>query len=650
MVTVTIDGKKFDVPEGTTLLRAAQSQGIDIPFLCDHPHLTPYGGCRLCLVEVEGARTLQPSCTLPVSNNMVVKTNTKKVLDARKFVLTLIFSERNHFCPYCQVSGGDCELQNAAYHEDMTHWPLQPNWQPYPMDASHPYIILENNRCILCRRCVRACGELIGNYTLGFEERGAKSMLVADTGVPLGESTCISCGSCVQVCPTGALIDRWSAYHGHETSFDITKTICVGCSIGCGIDVLTRDNNLVRIEGDWDAKINEGIICKVGRFEPMVEKCDRVMTPMVRKNGTLKAATWDEALSAISEGITPLKGKNSKGMAALISTRQPVETILNFKNLFENEFGAEMVSTTEEGVHTSGISAFADGFGKPFEASLADLESSDGVMVLSADLVKFHEVAGFFIKRNLANGTKLLVIDESENGLDGLANKSIKPGKSARADVLKGLSAAIVKLGLAKGKTTIKAADLKDIAKKTGISTDDYLDGAFVIASAAQPVIVFDQCEDVASLKEFADLIEAKLISLKGEANSLAASQLKLEKAYKSNGYKAAYVALGDGEITQKLLKEIEKIPFKIVQSSYSNALTAGADVVLPAATWLEQGGHYISLDGHVQEASAALTPTDDAWTVGNTLITIADKLGIKLEGDWMKEVHKRVSPVELSR
>jgi len=284
MVTITIDGKTLEIPEGTTVLRAAQSNGVDIPTLCDHPHLTPYGGCRLCLVEVEGYRTLQPSCTLPVSNNMVIKTATKKVLDARKFVLTLIFSERNHFCPYCQVSGGDCELQNAAYHEGMTHWPLQPNWQPYPVDASHPFIILENNRCILCRRCVRACGELIGNYTLGFEERGARSILVADTGVPLGESTCISCGSCVQVCPTGALIDRWSAYQGHDVKFDSTKTICVGCSIGCGLEVFTRDNRLVRVDGDWEHPINEGIICEVGRFEPMTDKCDRIFTPMVQKD------------------------------------------------------------------------------------------------------------------------------------------------------------------------------------------------------------------------------------------------------------------------------------------------------------------------------------------------------------------------------
>ena len=149
MYHLKIDDKEIDVPEGTTVLNAARIAGIDIPTLCDHPALEPYGGCRLCLVEIEGARTLQPACTLPVSDKMVIKTQTDKVKDARKFVLSMIFSERNHFCPYCQVSGSDCELQNAAYGEGMTHWPIQPNWQPFPVDASHPYFVLDHKQNII---------------------------------------------------------------------------------------------------------------------------------------------------------------------------------------------------------------------------------------------------------------------------------------------------------------------------------------------------------------------------------------------------------------------------------------------------------------------------------------------------------------------
>ena len=149
MVQITINGKQIEVPEGTTVLRAAETAGINIPRLCDHKELTPYGGCRLCIVEVQGVRVPMASCTLPVSNGMVVNTETEALKKSRKFVLSMLFSERNHFCPFCQVSGGDCELQNAAYAEEMTHWPIQPGWDNFVVDTSHPYFVLDNNRCIL---------------------------------------------------------------------------------------------------------------------------------------------------------------------------------------------------------------------------------------------------------------------------------------------------------------------------------------------------------------------------------------------------------------------------------------------------------------------------------------------------------------------
>ena len=425
MIKLTIDGKPVEVQEGTTVLEAAEQAGVFVPTLCHHPQLTPYGGCRLCMVEVEGARTLQPSCTMPASEGMVVNTKSQKVLDARKFVLTLIFSERNHFCMYCQVSGGDCELQNRAYDEGMTHWDLQPNWTPYDVDASHPFIVLDNNRCILCRRCVRACGELVGNYTLGFEERGAKSFLVADYDVPLGESTCVSCGTCVQICPTGALIDRQSAYQGKETDVDHHISVCTECSVGCVRDVLTRDNRLVRIEGDWDAEPSNGLLCEFGRFQPLEEDRPRVVTPLVRKDGSLKAATWDEALEAIASGVGA-----GKGVAALASTRLSAETLAYFKSLFADKLAADAVTSLEEGAATASLSKLAEKLGKSFESSLDALKDTEAVLSLELDLVKDHQVAGFFVKRQLQNGTKLFVAG-SENNVLAENAKAILPSNPA---------------------------------------------------------------------------------------------------------------------------------------------------------------------------------------------------------------------------
>jgi NADH dehydrogenase/NADH:ubiquinone oxidoreductase subunit G len=321
MVHLTIDGKPIEVPEGTSVLKAAQAAGIDIPRLCDHPALKPFGSCRVCLVEVQGMRTLQPSCTLPVNPNMVVQTSTPAVNEARKFVLALIFSERNHFCPFCQMTGGDCELQNTALEQGMTHWPIAPAWKGFPVDASNPNILLDHNRCILCRRCVRACSDLVGMSTLGFEERGSQSMLTADLGIPLGESSCISCGTCVQVCPTGTLIDRKNAYQGRDATATPVDSICTGCGLGCGITLMVRDNRIIRVDGDWQSEVNGGILCKAGRFDVQDEQRYRVNKPMVRKDGKLVETSWDEALTAAAAGL------KSNEVQAVVSARLSAEAL-----------------------------------------------------------------------------------------------------------------------------------------------------------------------------------------------------------------------------------------------------------------------------------------------------------------------------------
>ena len=276
---------------------------------------------------------------------------------------------------YCQVSGGDCELQNCRLPRG--HDPLAAvsptgspsRWMPRTRTSSW------TTTAASCAGA--ACAPAASWWATSpwaFEERGASSLLVADFGVPLGESTCISCGTCVQVCPTGALIDRDSAYRGRETQVEHTKTICVGCSLGCGMDVLTRDNHLVRIDGDWDAAVNDGVLCKVGRFEPQADERERILTPLVRKNGSLKAATWDEALETIASQLKPLAGKNGDGVAAMASTRLPAEALSAFKQIFAGGLDSALVTSTEEGSATAAGSAVAHELGQPFEGQLGGSE------------------------------------------------------------------------------------------------------------------------------------------------------------------------------------------------------------------------------------------------------------------------------------
>jgi formate dehydrogenase major subunit len=628
MIKITIDGKTIEVQEGTTVLKAAEEAGVYVPTLCHHPQLTPYGGCRLCMVEVEGARTLQPSCTMPATDGMVVNTKSQKVLDARKFVLTLIFSERNHFCMYCQVSGGDCELQNRAYDEGMTHWDLQPNWQPYDVDASHPFIIMDNNRCILCRRCVRACGELVGNFTLGFEERGANSFLVADYSVPFGESTCISCGTCVQICPTGALIDRQSAYQGKETEVEHHIGVCTECAVGCQKDVLTRDNRLVRIEGDWDAEFNHGLLCKHGRFLPLEDDRPRLLTPMVRKDGSLKAATWDEAFKTIADNL----GKGEK-LGAIASTRLPAEDLALFKSIFADQLGAGVVTSLEEGMSTASLSKLADKLGKSFESDLTALKDTDAVLSLELDLVDEHEVAGFFVKRQLQSGTKLIVADSIPNQLADKAEVKLPLKAGGEAEFLKALLAAV----------------------ENGSADADLNAAAEALKGADKPIIVYGvnfaahaSEEALETLLALAEKTGAALVGVKGKSNSMAAAQLGLEVAFKADDLSAAFVVLGDEEPSQKLVKALESVPFVVAQAAYSSQVTGNAAVVLPVGNWAEQSGTYISLDGRMQKAVKSIDAPDGILTNHETLLKVAEILSVSPDMDWKASLMTRVPTVAI--
>jgi formate dehydrogenase major subunit len=664
MIQLTINGKQIEAAEGITVLAAAKKAGIEIPTLCAQKELTPFGGCRLCIVEVQGFRVPIAACTLPVSNGMVVNTETETLKNSRKFILSMLFSERNHFCPFCQVSGGDCDLQNAAYHEEMTYWPMQPGWNNYPVDSSHPYFILDNNRCILCRRCVRACGELVGNFTLAVAERGAASLIVADTNVPLGESTCIKCGTCVQSCPTGALIDRTSAYQGHEKAMTQIKSVCVGCSVGCSLNLIVHDNRIVRIEGDWDGAVNHGLLCEHGRYDPMQNTHDRITTPLMRKNGKLEPATWDEALGAVADKLKPLAGKEQAGLAAIASTRLPVETLAMFKELFGDGFKSGMVTSTEEGWPTAVLNKVAEKTGA-FEGKLDVLRNADTVLCMGANIAKTHMVAGFLVKRALPKGMHLIQVSPKAGPLDEFADVTLNNKPGSDLALINGILAVIVKEGLGRNPLAMPDAEtvIAEALQATGLEAEKLAQTARMLAHAVSPVILFGkgvtaQRDEklVQALIKLATLIGAVdservgLLSLKGEANSVAAALFGLDKQFSLDGQQAIYVALGDDFASKSLVQSLEKAPYMVVQASYVSELTEKADIVLPVTLWSEQEGHYISLDGRVQKAELAVHAPEGVRANAAVLAEVAMRMNMPVKQDWQAEVHAKKSSVVLSK
>lgn len=656
MIELSIDGKKIQVSEGVTVLRAAQQAGIHIPNLCDHPAVTPYGGCRLCVVEVEGMRLPTASCTLPAANGMVIHTDTEALRETRRFILSMLFSERNHFCPFCQVSGGDCELQNAAYHEGMTHWPIQPNWKVFPVDTSHPTIILDNNRCILCRRCVRACEELVGNATLAIEARGSDSMLIADTGIPLGESTCISCGTCIQVCPTGALIDKDSAYLGQEAHLTRTASICVGCSVGCGIQVLSRDGHLVRIEGDWLAPVNQGVLCEVGRFSALHRQEIRLNSPLIRQDGQLKAVSWEQALDYAASQLKPLIGQTNGGLAALISTRLSLEDISAFEDFFRNGFGSDMLTSIEEGFTLLSEEIRQGAAELPFEGKLADLKQADGVLIIGANLSDYHQVIGFLIRRQTIRGNQLVVIDPKENPLDETTPHVLRSQTNQDAATLRELAQAVTSLSQAKTQTNHQG-----ITGHNGIPTEKILAAARALAGCKKVAIVFgkgittqNDPDILAAMRELSQALGANsgtpaaMISVKGKANSLGADQLKLDQPFHLDGRKAAYIVLGDDSLSKRQLRALQGVPLLIVQAAYQSKLTEIADVVFPVSTWSETAGHYLNLEGRLQQTQQILELPANVHTNGEVLQTLAARLGIRIQANWRERLLQSPAVVSL--
>ena len=409
---------------------------------------------------------------------------------------------------------------------------------------------------------------------------------------------------------------------------------------------------LVRIEGNWDAELNEGVICKVGRFEPLAEDRNRLLTPQVRKDGKLKAATWEEAFETIQTKFSPLVGKKDDGVAALVSSGLPLESLYAFKKLYSDYFQSGMVTTTEEGEYTAAASALARSTGKSFEGSLADVQKADLAIIFGVDLVKEHEVIGFFIKRNIPNGTKLVVVDPATNTLDMLAEVTLKSGKSVEANLVHGITAAVISAGAAKNTDIrVSEAHLKTAILESGVSNNELTKVVDLIKSADNCILVYGKGISDEALKQIvhlAEVTQAKVIGTRGGANSLAASQLGLDSRIKLNGHQAVFAAFGNEDPSQYLIQQLEKAPFLVVQAAYGSALTARADVVLPSFTWLEQDGTFVNFEGKIQQNKKSMTAPEGTKSDHEILTSLAGLFGQKLDTDWKKSITANPAPVTI--
>ncbi|HSH86386.1 MAG TPA: formate dehydrogenase subunit alpha [Methylophilus sp.] len=415
MVTLNIDGVDVTVPEGTSIMHAAQLSGVTVPKLCATDSLEAFGSCRLCLVEIEGRRGYPASCTTPVASGIKVKTQTPKLADVRRGVMELYISDHPLDCLTC-ATNGDCELQDMAGAvglREVRYGYDGENHLGQAKDESNPYFTFDPSKCIVCSRCVRACEETQGTFALTIQGRGFESK-VSPGNQNFLESECVSCGACVQACPTATLIEKTVIEAG--TPEHSVTTTCAYCGVGCSFDAEMKGEEVVRMTPSKAGGANHGHSCVKGRFAwGYATHADRITTPMIRQSihDPWRKVGWDEAINYAASEIKRIQAKYGKdAVGGITSSRCTNEEVYVTQKLIRAVFGSNNVDTCARVCHSPTGYGLKQTLGESAGTQTFDsVMKSDVIFVMGANPTDGHPVFGSLMKRRLREGAKLIVAD-----------------------------------------------------------------------------------------------------------------------------------------------------------------------------------------------------------------------------------------------
>jgi formate dehydrogenase major subunit len=415
-VTLEIDGNRVTVAVGTSVMRAAAENGVNIPKLCATDSLEPFGSCRLCLVEIEGRRGYPASCTTPVEAGMVVRTQSHKLQEVRKGVMELYISDHPLDCLTCPANG-NCELQDMAGVtglREVRYGVEGANHLKLAKDESNPYFTFDSSKCIVCNRCVRACEETQGTFALTISGRGFDARVSAGQDQSFMESECVSCGACVEACPTATLTEKSIIWLG-QAEHKITTT-CAYCGVGCSLDAEMKGNEVVRMVPTKTGKANEGHACVKGRFAwGYATHKDRITKPMIRSTITdpWKEVSWDEALDYAASEFKRIQAKHGRdSIGGIVSSRCTNEEGYLVQKLVRAAFGNNNVDTCARVCHSPTGYGLKQTIGESAGTqTFKSVEKSDVILVIGANPTDGHPVFASRMKKRLRQGAKLIVID-----------------------------------------------------------------------------------------------------------------------------------------------------------------------------------------------------------------------------------------------
>lgn len=439
VITINLNGSQLNGRPGMTVLELARENGVNIPTLCYDRHLKPHGACRVCLVEDEASGKLLASCVTPLAPGMSIATHSQKVIEARRTIVELLLASHNESCLVCD-KGNRCELRTLASNLGVGQISLNRFRRYYPPQEVNPFIERDLSKCILCGKCIRGCQELHGIGAIDYAQRGFQAWPETSLNEPLEESNCTFCGLCVELCPVGALTERMRDYPGREERR--VRSVCPWCNCGCSFSLLVRGSKIIGVEADIDSSVNEISLCAMGKYGfGFVNSKDRLKTPLVRKGGKLVEATWDDALELISDKFSEIKEAYGPGSIAILGSAK----ISNEASFLLQKFARAVIGTNN--IDNIGRLSLAPASAALSEAlgiaamtnSIADIERTELILVVGADLTVSHPLVGYAVKRAVKQNTKLVVIDPRQIELVAWADLWLQPKPGADTVLVNGL-------------------------------------------------------------------------------------------------------------------------------------------------------------------------------------------------------------------